>query len=62
MDKRYIVERTILVTHQVVIYAEDETQAMIAFKRGEGDYNEKPFYDAPEGAKEGIKVFEGSEQ
>lgn len=62
---RWIVERTltILVTHQTVVYAKDKDHALEKFKRGEVDLEQKPYYEAPEGAKEGtIKVYRGTEQ
>lgn len=61
--KRYIVERTLLVTHQTVVYATDESDALARFKRGDVDSEQKPFYNAPAGAVAGtVKVYAGQEQ
>jgi hypothetical protein len=61
--KRFIVEKTLLVTHQTVVYAENEKQALQKFRAGDVEDEQKPFYEAPAGAKRGaIKVYEGSEQ
>lgn len=61
--KRYIVEKTFLVTHQTVVYAKDEAQALKKFRTGDVEDEQKPFYEAPAGTKRGsIKVYEGSEQ
>ena len=61
--KRYIVEKTMLVTHQSVVYAEDEQEALVKFRKGDVEDEQKPFYEAPAGAKRGrIQVYEGSEQ
>lgn len=63
MNTRYIVEKTLLVTHQSVVYANDESEALKKFKAGDVEDEQKPFYEAPAGAKRGsIKVYEGSEQ
>lgn len=61
--KRYIVEKTLLVTHQAVVYAKDAKHAMTKFKAGDVEDEQKPFYEAPTGAKPGtIRAYEGSEQ
>lgn len=61
--KRYIVEKTLLVTHQTVVYANDERHALTKFKSGDVEDEQKPFYEAPAGAKHGaVKIYEGSEQ
>lgn len=60
---RFIVERTMLVTHQTVVYARDEKHALKKFKAGDVEDEPKPFYEAPIGAKRGVvKVYAGSEQ
>lgn len=60
---RWIVEETSLVTHQTVVYALDKKDALRRYRRGEVEDEQKPFYEAPAGAKRGtIKVYEGSEQ
>jgi hypothetical protein len=64
-EKRWIIERTltILVTHQTVVYAEDEHHALEKFNRGEVDPEQKPYYEAPHGAQEGtVRVYSETEQ
>jgi hypothetical protein len=61
--KRFIIEKTLLVTHQTVVYATDERQALRKFRKGDVEDEQKPFYEAPAGAKRNsIRVYEGTEQ
>lgn len=63
MLTRFIVEKTLLVTHQSVVYAENAGEALKKFWAGQVEDEQKPFYEAPPNAKRGaIKVYEGSEQ
>ena len=62
-EKRFIVEQTLLVTHQTVVYAINKKHALEKFNSDDVDPEQKPFYEAPKGAKVGtIKVYEGAEQ
>jgi hypothetical protein len=62
-ETRFIVEKTLMVTHQSVVYARDEKHALEKFRKGQVEDEQKPFYEAPAGAKRNsIKVYEGSEQ
>lgn len=61
--KRFIVEKVFLVTHQTVVYATDEKDALRRYRRGDVEDEPKPFYEAPVGARRNsISVYEGSEQ
>lgn len=61
--RRFIVEKVLLVTHQTVVYATDEKDALRRYRKGDVEDEQKPFYEAPAGAKRGaISVYEGSEQ
>jgi hypothetical protein len=61
--RRFIVEETLLVTHQTVVYATDEANALARWAMGDVEDEPKPYYLAPEGAELGaLKVYEGSEQ
>ena len=63
MNKRFIVEKTLMVTHQSVVYAKDDADALRKFRLGEVEDEPKPYYEAPAGAKRGsIRVYEGTEQ
>jgi len=63
MARRFIVEKTLMVTHQTVVYATDEKDALARFHRGDVDAETKPFYNAPAAAvRDAIRVYEGSEQ
>lgn len=63
MKKRFIVEKTLLVTHQTVVYARNEKEALKKYHAGDVEDEPKPFYEAPAGSKRGaIRVYEGAEQ
>jgi hypothetical protein len=63
MIKRFIVEKVHLLSHQSVVYANDEKEALAKYRRGDVEDEQKPYYPAPKGSKPGaIKVYEGSEQ